>query len=363
MFTISSSKIITREIDLPYLKPNKLKNVVRVNAEEYFPVNLLEYSLDYTITDIIETESGKQAKLIIFAAQNNLVNMYVELAELIHLKIQCINYSGNSIVSFVKNAQYEGTNLFLDIGAESTLVTIMSKNFIKFSVSLFFGKKIINESIMNHYEVDYEEATKISRERQLFDVDKSSGTSNYLNTDVTSGMEQILQGVSRLVDYYTSRNKNPVEKVFILGGGSEINGVVDYVEKFFNVKTEKLADNNSIVYDKRRLTGFEFLNFAPSIGALYPSINLLPKQILSDRTENLKKRLSFLFVLVLVLILVGIYNVAFLQYNRLVKQKADIEYQIESMKEINTIIAEHTKVKDKEAFRKELDDASTTRSD
>ncbi len=61
-------KIITREVELPHVPYKKLKNIIDLNADEYFPVNLAEYCLDFTITEIIETEEGKKIKVNIVAA-------------------------------------------------------------------------------------------------------------------------------------------------------------------------------------------------------------------------------------------------------------------------------------------------------
>jgi type IV pilus assembly protein PilM len=361
VFTISSSKIITREVELPYLKPNKLKNIIRLNAEEYFPVNLTEYSLDYTIIDVIESEEGKKAKVIVFAAHIGLVNMYVELANLCKLKILSVDYSGNSIVSYVQNEKLEGTNLFLDIGAESTMVTIISNNVVKFSRNLLLGTKTMNESIMNHFEVDYEEATKISKERQLLSYDNKENT--YLSNDVSSGMEQLLSGVSRLVDYYSSRNKNAVEKVYILGGGSEIYGISEYVEQFFDLKTEKMINLKNVVYTNETPNVKTQLYFAATIGATLASINLLPADIKNREAMNARKRLPFLLLILLLAILAGVFYAKTSELDKFKDQKATVESEIESMQDINEIKNEYSRMLEKEAFRRNLNALSTTKSD
>lgn len=361
VFSISSSKVITREVELPYLKPSKLKNIIKLNAVEYFPVNLDEYSLDYTITDVVETEDGKKAKIIVFAAMTSVVQMYVELAEMCKLRIQSIDYSGNSVVSFIQSEKVEGTNLFLDIGAESTMVVIMSNNVVKFSRNIMFGTKLINDSIMNHFEVDYEEATKISKERQLLNYDSNDNT--YLTNDVTSGVEQILNGVSRLVDYYSSRNKNQVEKIYLIGGGSELFGIEEYVEKFFNLKTEKFVATKSVDDKSSRTNSSTAVNYAVAIGATIETINLLPANIKNRELHKARQRLPYLLIVLILVSLGGLYYMKYAELQRLEEQKVKIQAEIESMREIEAIKAEHTEVTEKEAFRRQLDAAALTRSD
>jgi len=361
VFTISSSKIITREVELPFLKPNKLEVIIKLNAEEYFPVNLEDYNLDYTITDIIESEEGKKAKVIIFAAHSGLINMYVELAKLCNLKIQSVDYSGNSVVSFIQNAKIEGTNLFLDIGAESTMVTIMSNNVVKFSRNLLFGTKNINESIMNHFEVDYEEATKISKERQLLSFDNKENT--YLAKDVTDGMEQILTGVSRLVDYYSSRNKTAVEKVYLIGGGSEIYGVSDYVEKFFNLKTTLLNNIETITFKSSNQSKNMLIYLVPAIGASLSSINLLPANVKNRELESAKKRLPILLIILCIVLLAGLYYMKLSDLKAIEDNKLNVQSEIESMQDITQLIETHKVLKEKKSFRMQLEALSSSKSD
>ncbi len=361
VFTISSSKIITREVELPYLKSSKLKNVVRMNAEEYFPVDLTDYCLDYTITDVIETEEGKKAKVIIFAAMTSIVDMYVELADMCKLKVVGVDYTGNSIVSFIKNENVEGTNLFIDIGAESTMVVIMHNNVVKFSRTIMFGTKIVNDSIMNHFEVDYEEATKISKERQLLNFDNNENT--YLTNDVSSGMEQILGGVSRLVDYYSSRNKNQVEKVYLLGGGSEIYGINEYVEKFFNLKVARLEESKKLANKGSGDKLYNIAYFAAVFGATTETINLLPQHIKNREANRARQRIPYLLVLLVIVALGALYYSQFVEFNKLKNQKSDIEFEIESMKDIEEIKVSYEEMSEKQAFREELESLSTNRSD
>lgn len=361
VFTISSSKVITREVELPYLKPNKLKNVVRMNAEEYFPVDLADYSLDYTITDIVESEEGKKAKIIIFAAMSSIVEMYVELAELCKLKVVSIDYSGNSVVSFISNEKIDGTNLFIDIGAESTMVVIMANNVVKFSRNIMFGTKLVNDSIVNHFEVDYEEATKISRERQLLNFDNNENT--YLTNDVTAGMEQILGGVSRLVDYYSSRNKNQVEKIYLLGGGSEIYGITEFVEKFFNLKAMKMVDVTSVADKTSKNIGIKPTDFAGAYGAVYDTINLLPQDVKNREANKARQRIPYLLFVLILVSLASLYYFRYTELKSVEKQVENIREEIATMQDIEVIKAEHAEMVEKQSFRTQLDMLSSARSD
>ncbi len=243
IFTVSSSKIITREVELPDLPKKKLDTLIQMNAEEYFPVNLTEYTLDNTIVEKIEVNSEKQVRVNIIAALTSMAESYVELADLIGLKIAGIDYSGNSIVNFARHIQEERTYMLLDLGSDSTMVTIMNQGVARFNRNLVYGTKVISNSIQNHFGVDYKEAMKISTDQSL--LTHSPEGNDYLSSDVSAALNQILNGVSRLVDYYVSRNKDGIDRIILVGGGTNIKGIDQYISEYFNIKT-KIIDGEDI---------------------------------------------------------------------------------------------------------------------
>lgn len=361
VFTVSSSKIITRDVELPYMSPKKLSNMIRLNAEEYFPVNLSEYCLDYTISDVVESEGGKKAKVIVFAALTTLISGYTALADTLKLNVLSLDYAGNSMVTYIRHEGIQGTNLFLNIGAESTMVTIMTGSVVKFSRNLLFGTHTINESIRNHFEVDYEEATKISKERQLLSFEKQEKT--YLTNDVTSGMEQILSGVSRLVDYYTSRNKSQVEKVYILGGGSQINSVNDYISRYFGLEVISFNKLEKVIIKGKSQDNSNLVYLASAIGASLSTINLLPASIKNREKDNARKRLPYLLIVLVIVALAAFTYMKYEELNEIKNKKTATQTEINSMSDINGIIASFNELEKKKAFRTNLYELSSTTSD
>ena len=60
VFTITSSKIASREVTIPYVKENRIADVVNANATDYFPVDLSKYQLAYTILGTVGETKGAQ---------------------------------------------------------------------------------------------------------------------------------------------------------------------------------------------------------------------------------------------------------------------------------------------------------------
>lgn len=361
IFTISSSKIITREVDFPSIKSKKIKTIVLNNATEYFPVNLEDYVLDYVVTDTVIIEGEKLLKLNLIAALSSLVEEYITLANLLEVKLIGIDYTGNSLTNFLKKEKVEGNSMVLDMGSQSTTVSIMVNGVSKFSRNLSFGTGILLDCIMNHFEVDLDEAIRISKERPLLSIQQDDNP--YLSNDVSSAMNQILNGVSRLADYYTSRSTDKITQVYIIGGGSTIFGIEEYIEMFFNLPTQKIS-HFKCIQDKntQNFSNFE-MYFANIIGAAYSEINLLPKYFAEKEVVQSRKRTAFLLVLLVAILLMAVYVTQQGKISATQHQKEQLEADIadaQAFQNIKTELAQLTKEAD---FRQRILDASASSSE
>ena len=54
------SKIASREVTVPYVPEKNLDNLINATAQDYFPVNMDEYTLAY---NVLETVKEKDKKL------------------------------------------------------------------------------------------------------------------------------------------------------------------------------------------------------------------------------------------------------------------------------------------------------------
>jgi type IV pilus assembly protein PilM len=357
IFTLASSRIITREVDFPNISPSKLNSIIDINAEEYFPVNLIDYTLGHTIIDTVEEEGDKKLRVSIIAALTGLIEEYVEVANLAELKIMGIDYAGNSLSNYVKREKFEGTNIILDFGYETTMVSIVKDGVTKFNRNLLYGSGLLLECIKKHFEVADDEAVRISRERPLLNVDENENP--YLSNDITGSMNQILNGVSRLMDYYTSRNNDKFNKIYIVGGGSDICNVNDYIGKFFNVPAERL-DGTTGYYNG--IKDFEEVKhyFATVIGACFSDVSLVPKSLLAQTQAKSNRRIFVL--LAILLLLTG----AYFSINQirdvvsLKSEKAELEQNISDGQYIIELKAEYDASVKQNSFRNSILDVSTS---
>ena len=128
IFTVASSKIITREVMLPAVKQSSLGAMIKTNLNEYFPIDLSSYEVAHLVLEQMKDgmEAGKY-RTQIMAAEKSLVKSYDELTTLCGLRLVSLDYAGNSIFQAIKNEDTASRVMVLKIEEGQTLISIVKE--------------------------------------------------------------------------------------------------------------------------------------------------------------------------------------------------------------------------------------------
>ena len=55
IFVKNSTKIVNREVEIPAVKENKIAGIINANATEYFPVNIEDYVVAYSLDQLFSS--------------------------------------------------------------------------------------------------------------------------------------------------------------------------------------------------------------------------------------------------------------------------------------------------------------------
>lgn len=249
VFSISSTKIATREVMIPFVKENRIKDVVRANASEYFPVDLSQYELAYTVLDTIgDKGSGQQYKLMVLAIPANILQGYYELASAMRMEIVSIDYVGNSLYQVVKGECAKGTHLIAKIDERSTLIMVVKDQTITFTRNVSYGieeaLQAVMESVAWGNVRSMRQAVGIVEKYKTINVNDDDGTQTAAvspsveeaaQKNVTEALIPLINGIVRVIDYYASRNSGEaIDDVMLTGMGANFLGIDELLHKEIN---------------------------------------------------------------------------------------------------------------------------------
>lgn len=257
IFTISGSGIITRDVQLPKSTDNEFKKILEFEAEQYFPINLSNYIVDFKVLEEFVTEEGVFNRLLLAAVPKKQTEDFVKLSELLQMEIEAIDLPADCVLKFLYGNKYLNTDVdkqnelpnefaVLDIGHDSTLVCIFYDKKLMFNRSILIGSSDIDIQLSNELNVNEKEAERY----KIFKASLESDTRKWeediegykIDEIAKSSVDMLIEDLGRFFEFYNSRSsRNTIEKIFICGGGSKLSGFDNYLSSYFQVPVEPLV--------------------------------------------------------------------------------------------------------------------------
>ena len=130
LFVVNSGKIASREVLIPMIKENRIKDFLNTNSADFFPVDLSRYQLVYRNEGVVQQDTVKKRKLYVFAVPGDLVQSYEELADFCSLELTALDYVGNSIFQMMHKAVGNNICCSVKLDNNATMITIINQGMV-----------------------------------------------------------------------------------------------------------------------------------------------------------------------------------------------------------------------------------------
>lgn len=263
VFTLSSAKIASREVVIPAVKENRIADVVKANAGDYFPVDLSQYQLAYHVLEKVGDPKGQQQyKLSVMAAPLAMLDGYYQLAKELRLELAALDYVGNSVYQLVREECGKGVSLVVKIDEHSSYVMAVKDGVPAFSRNIAYGVEETIQTVMEQKlwkEADTPQkvmellsgecciaAAAEGAEGQPKEQESAPSESPELlaaKEAVTEALYPLVNGITRVIDYFVSRNaQTPIDRVLLTGLGGNIRGLDELFARETTYHVEVLRD-------------------------------------------------------------------------------------------------------------------------
>lgn len=341
VFSVSSTKIATKEIVIPNLPPKKQEKLIESNASEYFPVDINEHIVRYTVIDRFFDEGTAKLKLMLAALNKETAKNYYELAKILGLNLLYLDYTGNSAYQLVRHQINGDVNLVVEIENDGTVVNIFKNNVLKLQRLVPYGKSLLVDAVMEEFNLNYEAALiKLQNEELLH--------SEFDGDEITESVRYLIGNINRIMDYYTSRNKgDEIAKAYVLGNAITIKGFNELLSNEIKKEVTNIIDLNNVSCDKKE--GFEkrrLNSYLNNIGALIEPVNFLSKDLdnKEQAKDDLKLYKSILLFSAIAALILAVYSLTKNFY--LVQKRDSLNKQISQKSEITQIVNAYYEAKD-----------------
>ncbi len=223
IFTLPDFSTFITTFELPPMTEREIPDAVRYTAPRYTPLPLSETTLDWKL--IGGTPGGNNhLKILLIAIPNEVVEKYQKTAELAGLDLYALEAEVLAIARAVIKKEKDIICL-VDIGAQSTTISVVDKGNLKRSYSSEFSSNKLTFAISSSLNLDYAEAEEIKQEKGLISSQKE------IKRSLSLLIDPFLAEIEKVSDEFSRKTGKEVNKIYLSGGGANLPGLREYVEK------------------------------------------------------------------------------------------------------------------------------------
>lgn len=367
IFTISSTRVASREVQIPNVKANKIEALVKTNANDYFPVDLTQYEIGHYLAGGL-TEEGK-LRVMALAVPKALLDSYYQLAQMCGWEVECFDYSSNSLYQILRDEKSEKVTMMIKIDENSTIVTVLSAGKVLLQRTVAYGVQDAIETMIasGAYAVNdpmsaverFQKKTCLNRVLHQGDKlweenagrweDEDAGNVEVTATrqKITASLEPLIVGVSRVIDFYDSRNSDtPIERTYVTGLGGSFSGMSKLFTNCLERKVHTLSEMDDKIGMSKAIRSTRPAAYISCLGAVLAPVGLIDKSTQKAKGLTVVSGTNYTFVSVAVLVLGVILSIAMAvtsltRYFGTVAENVTLQARVEELQPAQTVYNEY----------------------
>ncbi|MCY4321369.1 MAG: type IV pilus assembly protein PilM [Bdellovibrionaceae bacterium] len=231
---ISGKGMISKKIDVPEIDDHMIPEFVEIEAEQELFYNRDEMELDYQILEGLNFKKPENKSIFVVTVLKSVVKSYNKLLDKNGIQCDVLDTNFGALFNaFEFNYDIEESEnyMLLDIGKTTTNLTVVVKKQVIFARNINLGGDFFTSAIQKRMSVDYNMAE---------DLKISTVKEGEAPQDIVSLIESTLnkQFIEEFISPYELYNglfpEQPINKLYLAGGGIQTIGLISEIEKFFN---------------------------------------------------------------------------------------------------------------------------------
>lgn len=233
---ISSQDILVRFADFPKVPPEKLGNLIRLQAQEFLPMPLNEVVFDYMVLGDEKQEDREYQEVLLVAARRSMVEGFLSAMEAAGLVPQDFDISSLALLRMLSPEDKLKTVAMLYVPYEVASIVIADRGVPRLArfvpVSL---KEIIGDECFR----------KTNKSSEPFIID-------WNEKDFYRWSDILASEIGSSVEYYQSqRGSREVEKITLSGCAVRVEGLVERLQESFDIPVEVLNPYEGIKMEQQ----------------------------------------------------------------------------------------------------------------
>lgn len=273
IFTTNSSSIINRDILIPVVQEEEMETVIRYEIQQYLPINLDDYIIQFIVLDEIVDDTGAKLKINVTSFPERMANTYYNVVNALELNPYALDVTYNSINKLANYSQYTsnngqiigGTVAFVDMGATSINVAIFKNGKLDFTRMIKSGGDNIDYALSQSLNM----SIKSTESLKIKDGDLlRNSEEDILNLTIRKSVDDILEELERILQFYSNKSNTTIDKIYIYGGTSNLKNIEQYIKNKLNISVDNIEDIPNIDFTSKDLINENLGQYLNAISAI-----------------------------------------------------------------------------------------------
>lgn len=239
VFSIPDFSSFFTQFTIPSMTKEEIAGAVQFEARRHVPMALSEVTFDW---ELVRGKPGtnEELEILLVAVPNETISQYQEIAREANLEMAGLEAE---VFGLIRSSVGDDprTIAILDIGAQSTTISIVVGGTLMNSHSVEVAGNTMTERISKSLEIPYAEAER----RKLEGGMKVSADD--LNV-VLPLVDVVVMELKRSIQAFEQQEKKKVDRVLLGGGGANMGGMLTYFKESIKTDVEIVDPFRSVFY-------------------------------------------------------------------------------------------------------------------
>lgn len=235
--------ISSRILSFQFSDPRKIEAAVFSEIEDAVPFNLDEMIIDHQILGRI----GDQTFVLVAMTRKNYLGSFLEHLHRINIDPKLVDVDSLAFYNLAPYLEMDEDKSYgiVDVGHEKTSVCFIRNGVLRLFRSINLGGRYITEFLARDLETSFNEAQRVKHNvgaltSQFLDAPglNLSPFDREVSARIGEACSSIAKELSRTLYSYKNWEKEPIEKIFLSGGTSQIKNLDHYMSSALHTKVE-----------------------------------------------------------------------------------------------------------------------------
>ncbi|MCR5092621.1 MAG: pilus assembly protein PilM [Lachnospiraceae bacterium] len=227
-----------------------------------------------------------EIRVMAIAAPNEQVSTLYEMAAYLKMRVESIDFIGNSVFRLAAMQVGKEPTLTVDISGDHTSMTFFDNGDMIMQRNMDFGMDQVIDIVAREKWVSAERADEMLRTTKMINEDLPP------NSPLMEQLYFAIDMIRRTMIYYTrNRGMRPVEKVLLMGDAIYYHGVRDILESQLSVSVISVDQIKGVFIPRTSLMHDQAMRFLDNYGAVIKPVGFVSQELTQSKAESSGKHI------------------------------------------------------------------------